>query len=154
MRKINQDNYQHQAVKLLNEYLSNIAVLIVKLYNFHWNIVGEDFFATHEKLEAYYKEITNIYDEVGERIKQLSSFPITSLKIYSQIAQIKELESRNYKQREIVLTLIKDFCYMIEITNYIIRFAGKSKDEATVSLFNNYLVFFEKQIWMLRAHLK
>lgn len=154
MRKINQDSYQQQIVKLLNEYLSNVAVLIVKLYNFHWNIVGADFFSTHEKLETYYKEVTNIYDEVGERIKQLYGFPITSLKTYSQVAQIIELESRNYSQREIVINLIKDFCYMVEITNYIIKFAGKNADEATVAIFNNYLVFFEKQLWMLRAHLK
>jgi len=146
-------NYQQEITVLLNEYLSNIAVLTVKLYNFHWNIVGLDFFTTHQKLEEYYQETTDIYDEVGERIKQLGGFPITSLTTYTQISQIKELASKNYKQSEIIMVLINDFSYMIEITNYIIRSANKGLDEATTAIFSEYLVFFEKQLWMLKAHL-
>lgn len=146
-------NYQQEITELLNEYLSNIAVLTVKLYNFHWNIVGLDFFTTHQKLEEYYQETTDIYDEVGERIKQLGGFPITSLTTYTQISQIKELASKNYKQSEIIMVLINDFSYMIEITNYIIRSANKGLDEATTAIFSEYLVFFEKQLWMLKAHL-
>lgn len=148
------NNYQQNMSNLLNQYLSNTAVLINKIYNYHWNIVGLSFFPMHKKLEEYYEEITDIFDEVAERIKQLEGFPITSLRKYSELAQIKEAESRNYDQREVITNLIRDFEYMSAITNQIIELTEQANDEVTNLLFGEYAKFFEKQLWMLKAHLK
>ena len=41
----------------LNLFLSNLNVFYRKLQNYHWNIIGEDFFNVHSKLEELYDEI-------------------------------------------------------------------------------------------------
>ena len=154
MNNVYQSNYQQNINKLLNQYLANVAVLTNKLYNYHWNVVGLSFFPFHTKLQEYYEETNEMFDEIAERIKQLEGFPVASLRAYNEMAQIKAVESRNYTDREIIIDLVKDFCYMVAITNQIILYASEANDEATVVLFSDYAVFFEKQLWMLKAHLK
>jgi len=41
---------------LLQEYLSNLAVLNVKLHNIHWNVVGENFLKIHDFTEEAYDQ--------------------------------------------------------------------------------------------------
>ena len=36
-------------IKKLNEFLSDLEMLNVKLQNYHWNVTGKGFFTTHEK---------------------------------------------------------------------------------------------------------
>lgn len=41
------DTTQKQVAALLNQLLADEFVLYVKTLNFHWNVVGSDFFALH-----------------------------------------------------------------------------------------------------------
>jgi starvation-inducible DNA-binding protein len=146
------NNYYQEMVNLLNQYLSNIAVLIVNLYNYHWNVVGPDFFPMHEKLQEYYEELTEIYDEVAERIKQLGGYPVASLNQYEGMAQIKTVASKDYYSKEIITNLIRDFEYMVNITNQLIEIADQANDEVSIVLLGDYGAFFQKQLWMLNAN--
>ena len=53
-------------IKNLNEFLSDLEVMTVKLQNYHWNVTGKGFFITHEKLEEYYEEMREENDEKEE----------------------------------------------------------------------------------------
>ncbi len=154
MNNTGQNNYQQQMITLFNRYLSNVAVLINKLYNLHWNIEGPFFYGLHDKFEEYYDELHEIFDEVAERIKQFNGYPIANLKQYNETSQIKSIESKPYNEREAVMNLVNDFEYMIMISNQIINNAGEVNDEATIVLFGEYTYFFQKELWMLKANLK
>ena len=54
--------------KELNSFLADLAVFYRKLQNYHWNIIGKDFFVLHAKLEEYYDEINEQIDEIAEHI--------------------------------------------------------------------------------------
>ena len=43
-----------QIVTILNKLLASYAVYQQKLKNFHWNIIGQDFFELHELFEKMY----------------------------------------------------------------------------------------------------
>ena len=51
-------------IKNLNCLLSDLNVFYRKVQNYHWNIIGKDFFVIHAKLEEYYDEINEQIDEI------------------------------------------------------------------------------------------
>ncbi|MCK9268352.1 MAG: DNA starvation/stationary phase protection protein, partial [Alkaliphilus sp.] len=55
--------------KLLQRYLSNLAVITVKLHNIHWNVVGRNFMRIHNFTEELYDQAFEDYDEVAELLK-------------------------------------------------------------------------------------
>lgn len=148
------NNYQNQMVAYLNQFLSNVAVFTNKMYNYHWNVVGPHFFSLHAKLQEYYEKGNEEFDLVAERIKQLEGFPITSLSKYSSISSIKEAESRNYKENEIIASIIGDMKLLHRIASDIASYASNGGDGVTGSILGEFINYLEKQLWMLEANLK
>jgi starvation-inducible DNA-binding protein len=52
----------------LNQYLSDVHVLYIKIRNYHWNIEGSNFIAMHRFYETLYLEMAEVIDELAERI--------------------------------------------------------------------------------------
>ena len=75
-------------VENLNELLSDLEVMSVKLQNYHWNVQGKGFFQTHEKLEEYYNEIREQIDEIAEHILILGYQPLGTLQDFSKNSEI------------------------------------------------------------------
>jgi starvation-inducible DNA-binding protein len=150
----NSTNMQNQMLNYLNQFLSNIAVLTNKMYNYHWNITGPHFFTIHSKFKEYYEKGNEMFDEVAERIRQLDGFPITSLAIYESTAGIRASESKKYSGSEAVTNTISDFKYIHRVGSDIASYAESIGDGATKSIIGEYLTYLEKQLWMLEANLK
>ena len=147
-------NVQNQMVTYLNQFLSNIAALTIKMYNYHWNIIGPHFFTLHSKFQEYYEKGNEVFDVVAERIKQLDGFPIASLSGYSNTAGIRETESKNYNSSEAITDTISDFKYIHRMGSDIASYSASIGDGATGGLIGDYLTYLEKQLWMLEAYLK
>ncbi|NLL44544.1 MAG: DNA starvation/stationary phase protection protein [Mollicutes bacterium] len=139
---------------ILNEYLANLKVLINNLYNLHFNVVGEDFFQIHAKLQEYYEKITLMYDEVAERIKMMGKYPITSLKTFEDVSNIKSMRSQDYTISQTLEIVINDFNFMLDFSKAIYMYANELNDTYTVDMMTDYIKFFEKQLWMLKSSLK
>lgn len=141
-------------IDYLNEYLSNLAVLSTKLYGFHWNVVGPLWSNIHSLTQTYYEEILNMYDIIGERIKQYNHFPITDTKTYAEIAKIKNVESKDFTAEEIISCIIPDFEYLNTMTLQFAKIAEETNDIVLLEIMTQHATFFEKQIWILKSHLK
>ncbi|HHT37816.1 MAG TPA: DNA starvation/stationary phase protection protein [Mollicutes bacterium] len=148
------DNYQQQIINYLNQFLSNIVALTIKMYNYHWNIVGPHFFTLHSKFEEYYKKSTDMFDIIAERIKQLDGFPITTISGFSSNIGLREAESKNYTANEVIRSTIGDFKYIHRMGSDIASYAASIGDGVTSGLIGNFLQYLEKQLWMLEASIK
>ncbi len=93
----------------MNKLLANLNVLYVKLHNYHYNVIGADFMPTHVALEKEYDTMHEWIDEVAEQIKKDGEYPMGSLKEYLSIATITEVESKDYRSKEILEDVLKDF---------------------------------------------
>lgn len=140
-------------VDILNEYMANFIVEINNLYNMHFNVVGPSFLGTHKKLEEYYKNFSEIYDGVAERIKMLDGFPLTNLLKIEEISQIKSMQSRNYEEKQVLDVLQNDFSYLKEYTKDLIDYFSKQEDIYTSHMLLKILMYLEKEIWMIKATL-
>lgn len=147
-------NYQQQIVNYLNQYLSNILVFTINMYNYHWNIVGPQFFTLHSKLQGYYDKGTEMFDVIAKRIKQLDGYPITTLSGYSNNATIKVMESKNYNTNEVIRNTINDFKHIHRMGTDIASYASSIGDGVTNEIIGDFLIYIEKQLWMLEASIR
>ena len=141
-------------VKKLNEFLSDLEMLNVKLQNYHWNVIGKGFFTTHEKLEEYYDEVREQIDEVAEHILSLGNQPLGTMKDFMENSKIREAKNEQIKSIDIMENVIND---LQELKQKAIQIKQEAEDKeyyATSTLMDDYLADYSKKIWMLNAALK
>ena len=141
-------------VKKLNEFLSDLEMLNVKLQNYHWNVIGKGFFTTHEKLEEYYDEVREQMDEVAEHILSLGHQPLGTMKDFMENSKIREAKNEQIKSIDIMENVIHD---LQELKQKAVQIKQEAKDKeycATSTLMDDYLANYSKKIWMLNAALK
>lgn len=141
-------------IDILNEYMSNLKVFNNNLYNMHFNVVGSSFGSIHKKLEEYYEKVALMYDNIAERIKMLNGYPITSLKKIEEISSIKSMKSQDYNGSQVMEVLENDFNFLTEYTTDLINYFNKENDYYTTNILNDNLMFFTKELWMIKSSLK
>ena len=134
----------------LNVLLADYHVHYQKLRNFHWNILGKNFFDLHNRFEEMYNETKTKIDEVAERIVTLKYHPISKLSDYIEVSKIKE-SSPLLTDEEMVEEIINDHKIILEQLDKIINKADKAKDEGTIDMMGAYIRELEKSTWMLNA---
>lgn len=141
-------------VKKLNEFLSDLEMLNVKLQNYHWNVIGKGFFTTHEKLEEYYDEVREQMDEVAEHILSLGHQPLGTMKDFMGNSKIREAKNEQIKSIDIMENVIHDLQELKQKAGQIKQEAEDKEYYATSTLMDDYLADYSKKIWMLNAALK
>jgi starvation-inducible DNA-binding protein len=134
----------------LNVLLADYHVYYQKLRNFHWNVLGKNFFDLHNKFEEMYDDTKIKIDEVAERIITLKYHPISKLSDYIEVSRIKE-SSPLLTDVAMVETIIEDHKILIEQLSKVNNKAEKAKDDGTIDLIGAYIRELEKSTWMLNA---
>lgn len=137
----------------LNVLLADYHVYYQKLRNFHWNILGKNFFDLHNKFEEMYNDTRIKIDEIAERIVTLKYHPISKLSDYIEVSKIKE-SSPLLTDEEMVESVIFDHKILLEQLSKVVDRANKASDEGTIDLIGGYIRDLEKSTWMLNAWAK
>lgn len=66
----------NKTAKLLQERLSSLIDLSLTLKHIHWNVVGTNFIGVHQMLDPQYEAVSQMVDEMAERIAALGDEPI------------------------------------------------------------------------------
>lgn len=141
----------NQILESLNKFLSDLAVFYRKLQNYHWNVVGKQFFVAHEKLETYYDDINKDIDEIGEHILILGGQPLGTMKDYLEKTTLEEAKDEKITVCEIYTNIQADYQTLYNTAHKIKEQADSQKDYATSSLMDDYLKKYGKILWMLSA---
>ena len=139
-----------ETVKELNILLSDYHLYYQKLRNFHWNIVGHNFFDLHEQFEVMYDDAKLKIDEIAERILTLRFQPESNFTTYLKLSNIKE-SSEDKSDTEMVSELISDHGTIIKQMRKVVEVANANGDEGTIDLVGAYIRELEKTSWMLDA---
>ena len=142
-----------EIVNALNKLLANYHVHYQKLRNFHWNVVGPDFFDIHEKFENQYNEVKINIDEVAERIRVFDKKPISTLKEYLEISEICEVKE-DITSTQMVQEILSDFEILLSLMVNVIDAAKSIGDVGTEDMINTFIRKMEKSHWMLTSFLK
>lgn len=141
-------------IKKLNQFLSDLEIMAVKLQNYHWNIQGKEFFVLHEKLEEYYDEIREQLDEIAEHILAKGYEPLGAMKDFVQNATIQEAKNEKITSQEVYNNVIQDIKILQQKVIQIKQEAEKLSDYETSSVMDEYLCNYAKKLWMLNESAK
>lgn len=132
----------------LNILLADYHIYYQKLRNFHWNIIGKNFFDLHEKFEELYDDAKLKVDEIAERILTLRFQPTSNLSDYLKSSNLKESPSElsDFKMIEI---LLEDHGILLKQMRKVVKMADAAGDEGSIDLIGAYIRELEKTSWML-----
>lgn len=134
----------------LNTLLADYHIYYQKLRNFHWNILGENFFDLHEKFEELYVDARVKIDEIAERILTLRYHPMSNYSEYLEASSIEE-QTGSLNDREMVNDILKGHGILLKQMALVIEKAEAVGDEGTIDLIGGYIRQLEKTSWMLDA---
>ena len=137
-------------VQELNVLLADYHLYYQKLRNYHWNVIGKNFFDLHEKFEELYDDAKLKVDEIAERILTLRFQPTSNLSEYLEKSNLKESKS-DLSDSEMIKNLLDDHGTLLKQMRKVVGAAEKGGDEGTIDLIGAYIRELEKTSWMLDA---
>jgi starvation-inducible DNA-binding protein len=141
-------------VSKTNKYLANVGVEYIKLHNLHWNVIGVQFKAVHEYLESLYDSLADVLDEVAELLKMGGEFPLASLKDYLEVAEVKELVSKDYGIKETLEIVLADIKLLKNNAVEIRSMAAEEDYYPLKVMMEDHLANYNKTIWFIESMLK
>jgi starvation-inducible DNA-binding protein len=139
------------SAKYLSKLLANTYLLALKTQNYHWNVKDPSFIMLHEFFGSHYEELSEVIDEVAERIQMIGhKTPAT----FSQFLELTSLSEETAAQTRVdmVEDLLKGHETIIIELREMLQALDKSNDEGTIDFFIGRLRAHEKMSWMLRSH--
>ena len=147
------DDKKKITVDFLNRLISNEFVLFLKLWNFHWIIIGPKFDQIHRYFEELYDKFFEIIDETAERIRTLVDKKIGTLSGYFDKTELKEYsDDKEIPEYDIMYQrILEDFEFIIrEIRNFL---DTDDIDNGTINFLEDLISKLEKDAWMIRSHI-
>ena len=138
-------------MKNVQVYLSNLAVLNIKLHNLHWNVVGKNFVQLHEFTEEMYEAVFKQFDDVAELLKMREIYPLASLADYLKHSTLEELPAQNFSDKDVIDILFKDVTSMLKLASEIREEADANHDYTLVAAFEDIIAAYHKTLWFIRA---
>lgn len=137
-------------VQELNVLLADYHLYYQKLRNYHWNVIGKNFFDLHEKFEELYNDAKVKVDEIAERILTLRFQPESNMSEYLKMSNLKESKS-DLSDLEMIKNLLADHGTLLKQLRKVADTADDGNDEGTIDLIGAYIRELEKTSWMLDA---
>ena len=146
------ETQQEGVINALNTVLADQHVLYTKLRNYHWNIIGAEFFALHELFEKQYNAVKESADVVAERVRAHGGNAIGTLEEFLERTRLKEKPNDYPGAQQMVINLVKDHEVMVRNLRKDAERCGEEYDDAaTEDLFIGLLQDHEEMAWMLRS---
>lgn len=139
----------------LSKLLADEYVLYTKTRNAHWNVEGPDFHSMHLFFESQYEQLDEIMDSVAERIRTIGHYAPGTLKAFSELTHLSEVNGGGNDSHAFIRELVEDHNSIIEfIRGKINPFANEYNDLGSSDFVTGLMEEHEKMVWMLRAHLR
>lgn len=142
---------------LVKEFFATTYMLYLKTQNFHWNVIGSDFFELHLLFEKQYEEMQEAIDVIAEHIRTMKTSTPSSFKEFLELSKIKEsLGNKPPSSKEMLRILERDNNTICQLADDLIEQSGedKAKDMATQDLMIDRLRAHRANAWMLRSSLE
>ena len=135
----------------LKVYLSNTAVLVVKLHNLHWNVVGRQFVQIHEFTESLYDDFFEKYDDVAEIMKMQGEAPLVRMVDYLENATILELAQTRFTPAQVLEIVRDDLQAMKDLAVEIRNAADEAGNFEVVAMFEEHVAGYSKNLWFINS---
>ena len=135
--------------KTLNPYLSDLVVMYLKLHDLHWNVKGMQFVPVHQYTETLYMDMTLKFDAVAELIIMQGEKPVSNMKDYLELADVKEVSKDFYRDEEVLKIVLDDLILLKDKASAIHESCADNYSVTT--MMEEHIAFYDKEIWFLRS---
>jgi starvation-inducible DNA-binding protein len=136
--------------KIFSQVFANVYALLLKTQNYHWHVSGPNFKPLHLMFEEQYNILFLHVDKIAERMLALGFRVPATLSMLNELKTIRDGDS-SLSAQEMLVNLTKDYVALIENIDDLLKDAQSHHDEASLSMFSDILVEYEKILWMLKA---
>lgn len=136
----------------LSHLLADTYLLYLKTQNFHWNVVGPQFYALHKLFEEQYRALADAIDVIAERIRALRFQPPASFNQFLKLTSLKEATGHPNAE-EMIQNLLSDHEAISKVIVGLFSVAENCGDEVTLDLIIQRKEEHDKFAWMLRSTL-
>lgn len=140
-----------QVAAIVNQLLADEFVIYVKTLNFHWNVVGSDFFALHAFFQKQYEQLLDIVDDVAERVRVFDVQALGSCAEFVRHATIHESIGQKLSATDMLAQLCADHEAIIQSLRKAVSKTADLGDEGTSNFLTDLMEKHEKMAWMLRS---
>ena len=149
------DKQRGGVITVLNTLLGDEFVLYTKTRRFHWNVTGPNFSELHKFFDAQYQELSEIVDQVAERVRTLDGMAAGSLEEFLKLTHLPEEPNKKFDAKGMLAALLADHESIAQhLRQDLAAIEEKSGDAGTVDFLTGVLQQHEKMAWMLRSYLK
>lgn len=142
-----------KTVEKLNQIQVDAHALFIKWHNYHWNIKGMQFYPIHNLTETLYDKMADIFDDAAERAIQLGGAAITCQKQLLEATKISPETKSSFNATDVLNSILSDLTYLKDLYKDLAKVSSDEDDTTTAAQAEEVVADFEKQIWMLKAHL-
>lgn len=103
-----------KVIKQLKQIQADAHALYIKVHNYHWNVKGMDFHPVHSYTEGVYNQMSELYDDMAERVIILGDKPYLTIDELAKATKIETETKDSFKSKEIVEKIITDFEYLLK----------------------------------------
>lgn len=129
--------------KMLQIHLSDLFLVYMKVYKFHWNLKGPTFISVHKFYNKIFDDLSEIIDQTAERMRQIKMYAPCSAFEFSEFSKIKEVSGFVLNEDQTLDEVIAD----LQVLQNNLSDLYKVCDEATVSLLTNHDLILSKHQW-------
>jgi len=138
--------------RVLQALLADEFVLYTKARNYHWNVIGPQFHDLHKLFEEQYEALSDMVDEVAERIRTLGGVAPGTLEEFRKAARLREEPGVVPPALQMVRNLALDHEAIVrQLRQDIPVVQDQHKDVGTADFLTGLMEKHEKYAWMLRA---
>lgn len=148
------DNAKRALVSELNGLLADHLALFIKTKNFHWHVAGPRFRDLHLLFDEHAIELRDQIDVIGERVRKLDDFTITSIGSVAKNTQVKDQDDVTLTAEAMVKELRDDNAAMVKRLKDMKPLAEQANDNATDGLLDDWTDMAEQRVWFLTQTLK
>ena len=142
-------------INTLNTILADEHVLYTKLRNYHWNVVGTQFFALHELFEQQYNLVKLKADKTAERVRAYGGHAIGTLTEFLRHARLQERPADYPDALGMVFNLIQDHEALVRNLREDARVcADEYGDVAIEDLLVDLMQEHQQMAWLLRSFIE
>lgn len=141
-----------QVAALLQSRLTSLVDLTLTLKHVHWNVVGPNFIAVHELLDAHHAGVQQLVDDLAERIATLGGVPIG---LPGHIVETRTWDDYGLDRADSISHLgALDLVYQGVIGGHRHAIGAiRELDPITEDLLIGQTGVLEKYHWIVRSHL-
>jgi starvation-inducible DNA-binding protein len=144
------DEQRQGVIEILNKGLSDQHVLYTKTRNYHWNVIGPNFYGIHKLLEEQYTIMAEGIDEIAERVRQLGGRALGTMAEFIENARLTERPEENPNARDMIHNLLHDHEAVVrQLREDITTLQDKLDDQTTADFLTAHAIIHEKMAWML-----